>query len=237
MGDLFMSDDKSAAIAASLEPPPGWLSQSEVCKVLGKSKRRLNELIESGLQLEKREVRRPRRRPAIYYHPGDVERIRTSQEPKAPAFSASSGVGPRPSGLVRRDPPQGPELPFQGLAFLGVFDRAVEVLERKLTRPRGRWLTTKEAAAYSGLSAALMRAVGRLMLQQGSSDVIRDRGLKIRKAAIDDLTAGQLRDAAAALRQAKGAQKKLSTDEAEDAPRRPKARVFVAGAGDLELVG
>ena len=177
-----MPQSNEAALAA---PPSGWLPQDVVCEMLGKSKRRLNELIEAGeLQLEKCYVQRRGKRPAVYFHPGDVERTMGTQ-------------APRPT-VIR--PEQPAIAPLELLA---------ELLERMERRPPldAAWLTIRTAAGELGLAPSTLRAVALQRLEAGDRDVYCDRAgmLRIRRAAAAAIGAQELLAADAVIRQRRAA--------------------------------
>ena len=189
-----------------------WLSQEEACRILGKSPRTLNERIQRGdYQIERRDRPMKGRKPETCYNPSDVERIRAEQEPKPAVFSSTSGVGP----LVA---PAGGDLVKLVDRFA---DRTLTLVERLVDakRDRGPWLNVKAAAARSGLSQAIVRRIMRRMLDRRHTELLLDRGLKIRQAALDELDAPailELSDRAA--------------DQAEAQTDRPML-VRAAGAG------
>ena len=158
-----------------------WLSQEEVCRILQKSPRTINERIQRGdYQIERRDRPMKGRKPETCYNPGDVERIRADQEPKPAVFSPSSGVGPVT--------PAGGDLVKLVDRFA---DRTLSLVERLVDakRDRGPWLNVKAAAARSGLSQAIVRRIMRRMLDRRHTELLLDRGLKIRQAALDELDA------------------------------------------------
>jgi len=211
-----------------------WLSQAEVCRILGCAPRTLNENIQKhrngipggwAIQREERpgqvsEGERGRQMEPCY-HPGDVERVRAAKGPKAFAM-------PRETALVERKHGGGSgggEL----LPLIERFaDKTLAIVERLTARPdRGPWLRVKDAAAESGLSRATVRLIARQMLDAGSPDAIADGGLKIRRAALlelDGLQIGLYKEGAHAAKKAKAA-----TRPAADPAERAAEEVIPGG--------
>jgi hypothetical protein len=163
-----------------------WLSQSEVCQILGISPRSLNEMIERGKGPEKRFRPVEGRRPEPRYHPGDVERIRAKREPKPPVFSAASGVGPRQETAIAAAPPV-----LELLERLA--DRAIGLVERR-PPDLGPWMPIAAAAKEYGIPPSTLRHVAwqKLLLKDPAVYKPLHGGLRIRRGAVAAIDAREL---------------------------------------------
>lgn len=152
-----------------------WLTEPEAAARLGISERTLSRKHErSGFPARAlRPV--PGRKPVPVYSPDDVATLEQSANVPTvlPASVPALRAGAQSEALARFD-----AVWFSFLDRLGVAQRTDAV-------PR-LWLTVKEAAAYSGLSQAMLYR----LCNDGRIVAVKDNGWKIRRDALDSFDFG-----------------------------------------------
>jgi hypothetical protein len=146
-----------------------WPSKPEAAKLLGIGERTLDRMVKLKGYPEVRLRARDGRKPEPVCNPEDVQQMLASRR----ITTVMPANSPPPGALALRasEPPD-----------------LVRALEALATFSHGRpadalWLTLKQAAAYSGLSMALLQrlaAAGRVL-------AVKDNGWKFQRAALDEM--------------------------------------------------
>lgn len=164
-----------------------WYSQPEVVRLLGISRRWLNEqLLAGSIVIERRQrlmqglPRGSRRKKyETCYKPEDVDRIANAKA-AATVFTSISGVGPGAGPPSAIDP-----RPSEDVSRL--FQAVMEMIARRHAVDRGPWLSIPEAAAHIRLPRAMVRRLALKMLAEKHPDVIQiGNRLKIRQMALGE---------------------------------------------------
>lgn len=178
-----------------------WYSQPEVVRLLGISRRWLNEqLLAGSIVIERRQrlmqglPRGSRRKKyETCYKPEDVDRIANAKA-AATVFTSISGVGPGAGPPSAIDPRPSEDVSrlfhaaFSSPHPLPILAQAVmEIIARRHAVDRGPWLSIPEAAAHIRLPRAMVRRLALKMLAEKHPDVIQiGNRLKIRQMALGE---------------------------------------------------
>lgn len=140
-----------------MSPQSEWISKADAAQALGVSPRQIERHIAAGRLRSRREPRRPHETAApVSIAAADVEAIRAGRPNYHPVVEKS---GTMPDVHAANDlallvpPPAAPAAPAPDATAL--LDRLARLLPPP--PPPRPWLSTEEAAAFSGLPAAWLR--------------------------------------------------------------------------------
>lgn len=174
-------------MTAALSPDlSAWLSKEAAASQLNMSVRTFERLVAEGKGPERR--LRPRAKglkPEPVFNPDDVETLRAAAAAKPAVFAATSAIAPISTSALA--PTAAPDIPPALAAVLSLIDRLAQMAQRPrpepLQAPEPLWMTIDQAAAFTGLSASLLRRLAK----SGKLHAIRDRAIKFRRADLANL--------------------------------------------------
>jgi hypothetical protein len=157
-----------------------WLTKPEAAARLGVSERTLDRMGSSGPARAERP--RPGKKPEVVFNPDDVAALTAPKPDINPPAMPRLGAPANTAALALRG--EG-AMPPVVTAALTIIEKVAQTMSERRPAPatfQEIWLTAENAAAYSGLSKALLIRLARA----GRLVAIKDPGWKFRRMDIDN---------------------------------------------------
>jgi excisionase family DNA binding protein len=167
-----------SATAAALS---AWLTEQEAADRIGCTPRTVRRMVQEGRGPEVARRRVPGRKPERVYHPADVDRIASRLAPVNALVAVPATV---PAAAVTMTPSPTPVTAEHLAALAG---HLIELVRPAPPAPVRPWMTLDEAAAYIGLSRAFLAR----LVREGGIPSVRDRAIKVPRAALDAFDPGK----------------------------------------------